>query len=40
MRAERAAGSLVSFRQMQEQARELDRRRVEIAVRIAELQGS
>jgi len=32
MRAERAGGSLVSFRQMQEQAREVDRRRVEIAV--------
>ena len=40
MRAERAAGSVVSFREMQEQAREVDRRRVEIAVRIAELQGN
>jgi len=40
MRAGRAAGGIVSFRQMQEQARKVDRRRVEIAVRIAELQGN
>lgn len=40
MLAERAGGSPVSFREMQEQAREVDRRRVEIAVRIAQLQGS
>ena len=40
MRAERAGGSPVSFREMQEQAREVDRRRVQIAVRIAQLQGS
>jgi hypothetical protein len=37
-RAERAGGSPVSFREMQEQAREVDWRRVQIAVRIAELQ--
>ena len=35
--AEWSAGKLLSFRQMQAQAREVDRRRVEIAVRIAEL---
>ncbi len=40
MRAGRAAGGIVSFREMQEQARKVDRRRVEIAVRIAELQGN
>jgi|KBSSwiStaDraftv2_1062776.scaffolds.fasta_scaffold14100_12 hypothetical protein len=39
-RAGRAAGDIVSFREMQEQARKVDRRRVEIAVRIAELQGN
>jgi hypothetical protein len=39
MRAERAGCSLLSFRQMQEQAREVDRRRVEIAVHMAELEA-
>jgi hypothetical protein len=39
MQAERAAGVLTSFREMQEQARDVDRRRVEIAVRIAQLEG-
>jgi hypothetical protein len=37
--AERAKGSLAAFREMQAQAREVDRRRVEIAVRMAELQA-
>jgi hypothetical protein len=39
MQAERAAGVLASFREMQEQVRDIDRRRVEIAVRIAQLEG-
>jgi len=39
MRAERTGASM-NFREMQEQAQEVDRRRVEIAVRIAELQGN
>jgi hypothetical protein len=39
MQAERAAGVVRSFREMQDQARAVDRRRVEIAVRIAELEG-
>jgi hypothetical protein len=38
MQTERAAGVLTSFREMQEQARDVDRRRVEIAIRIAELE--
>jgi len=37
-RAEWSKGGLKSFREMQSQAREVDRRRVEIAVRIAELE--
>jgi hypothetical protein len=36
--AEWSAGRLQSFREMQAQAREVDRQRVEIAVRIAELE--
>jgi len=36
--AEWSKGGLKSFREMQSQAREVDRRRVEIAVRIAELE--
>jgi hypothetical protein len=39
VRAERSRGTLRSFREMQAQAREVDRRRVEIAVRMAELAG-
>ena len=39
VQAERAEGSLAAFREMQAQAREVDRRRVEIAVRIAALAG-
>ena len=39
MQAERPLRSLVSFREMQAQAREVDRRRVVIAMRIAELDG-
>ena len=38
-RAESSTGKLQSFRQMQAQAREVDRRRVEIAVRIAEMEA-
>jgi hypothetical protein len=38
--AECSAGKLQDFREMQAQAREVDRRRVEIAVRIAELEAS
>ena len=38
--ADWSAGKLLSFREMQAQAREVDKRRVEIAVRIAELQAS
>ena len=37
-RAERPYGDLRSFREMQAQAREVDRRRVEIALRIAEIE--
>jgi hypothetical protein len=37
--AERPYGDAKRFRQMQAQAREVDRRRVEIAVRMAELAG-
>ena len=37
--AERSTGKLQGFREMQAQAREVDRRRVQIAVRIAELEG-
>jgi hypothetical protein len=40
MRAGGAAGGIESFREMQEQARKVDRRRVEIAARIAALQGN
>ena len=40
MRAERAAGVLTSYREMQEQARDVDRSRVEIAARIAELEAA
>jgi hypothetical protein len=36
--AECALGVLRSFREMQQQARDVDRRRVEIAVRIADLE--
>ena len=39
VRAERWQGDPLRFREMQAQAQEVDRRRVEIAVRIAELQG-
>ena len=38
--AERPHGDANLFRQMQAQAREVDRRRVKIAVRIAELEAS
>lgn len=38
MRAEHSNGDVRSFREMQAQAREVDRRRVEIRVRIAEMQ--
>ena len=38
--AERSVGKLQSFREMQAQAREVDRQRVEIAMRIAELEGA
>jgi hypothetical protein len=37
--AEWPAGKLQGFREMQAQVREVDRRRIEIAVRIAELEG-
>jgi hypothetical protein len=37
--AEWSTGKLHSFREMQAQAREVDRRRVEIAVRIAEMEA-
>jgi hypothetical protein len=40
VQAARAAGVLTSFREMQEQAREVDRRRVEIAVRIGEIEAT
>lgn len=39
VRAERAAGAIKSFREMQAQVREVDRRRVQIAVRIAEIEA-
>ena len=39
VQADRSQGALVNFREMQAQAREVDRRRVQIAVRIAELEG-
>jgi hypothetical protein len=38
MEAERSNGNVHSFREMQAQAREVDRRRVEIRVRIAEME--
>jgi len=37
VQAEAALGNLRCFREMQAQAREVDRRRVEIAMRVAEL---
>ena len=37
VQAERSRGTLLSFREMQAQVREVDRRRVQIAGRIAEL---
>jgi hypothetical protein len=37
-RAERAYGDTKSFREMQAQAREVDRQRVQLAVRIAEIE--
>ena len=39
VQADRLHGALVNFREMQVQAREVDRRRVQIAVRIAEMEG-
>ena len=39
MQAERAMGTLGDFRDMHAQAREVDRRRVAIAMRIAEIEG-
>ena len=39
-RAERAYGDTKSFREMQAQAREVDRRRVQLAVRIAEIEAA
>lgn len=39
IQAERQRGSLGGFRQMQAQVREVDRRRVQIAVQIAELEA-
>jgi hypothetical protein len=38
-RAERAYGDTKSFREMQAQAREVDRQRVQLAVRIAEIEA-
>ena len=38
MQAERVSGALVGFREMQEQVRAIDSRRVQIAVRIAQLE--
>lgn len=38
MQGERQRGTLTTFREMQRQVRELDRRRVQIAVRLAEIQ--
>ena len=40
MHAERAAGTLGNFRDMHVQAREVDRRRVQIAMRIAEIEAT
>jgi hypothetical protein len=40
VQAERAYGSLRGFREMQAQAREVDRRRIQIAVRIAEMEAA
>jgi hypothetical protein len=37
--AERSDGDLTSFREMQAQAREVDCRRVQLAIRIAELEA-
>jgi hypothetical protein len=37
--AEWSAGKLHCFREMQAQAREVDRRRVEIALRVAEMEA-
>lgn len=39
VQAERSNGNLQSFREMQAQAREVDRRRVELRVRIAEMEA-
>jgi len=39
VQADRLQGALVNFREMQVQAREVDRKRVQIAVRIAELEA-
>jgi len=39
MHAERASGSLANFRDMHVQARDVDRRRVQIAMRIAEIEA-
>ena len=39
VQADRQRGSLKGFRQMQAQAREVDRRRVQIAMQIAELEA-
>ena len=39
VQAERQRGSLERFRHMQAQAREVDRRRVQIAARIAEVEA-
>jgi hypothetical protein len=38
-RAERSDGDQRSFREMQAQVREVDRRRVQLAIRIAELEA-
>jgi hypothetical protein len=38
-RAERAYGDIKTFREMQAQAREIDRQRVQLAVRIAEIEA-
>jgi hypothetical protein len=40
MQSERLNGSLTGFREMQEQAREVDRKRLQIAVRIAEMESA
>lgn len=39
LKAERSVGSLAGFRELQQQASEIDRQRVQIAVRIATLVG-